>query len=272
MTAALIPSLPSRLLSFLLLAALPLGAAPPRRDAPNLSAKPVDQLVVSGNACGPAALLNAFRFGNGNWQGVETAVTGETDKAKITMIIRQRGLRPSNHLKGKPRWGRHGVNVADLCDIANEMTAGRYLPRVSQEVFFLNGTETPEQLLRRVHSRMESSLKKGLPPVVSIRRYVHRGQNGNPPAWMTLDGHFVTIVSLPRKLPRGGTSFPVTYIDPWGARTAEGEIRIPPRPVLTEAGNSPCLEAVFPGVHVGRKGLRAGEENVVVIAAAIGRW
>ncbi len=39
-------------------------AAPPLREAANLTAVPVNQLTVAGNACGPAALLSAFRFGD----------------------------------------------------------------------------------------------------------------------------------------------------------------------------------------------------------------
>jgi hypothetical protein len=267
-------SLLPRLLSLLLLVfCLPASAAPRSRDAPNLSAQAVDQLAVAGNACGPAALLNAFRFGGENWQRAGAQVPGLTDKERITTVIRQYGMRPSSHLQGKPRWGRQGVNVADLCDMANEMTAGHFLPPVGQEVFFLAGKETPEALLRRVHRRLESSLAKGLPPVLSIRRYVLRQKGPGGPQWVVLDGHFVTVVSLPRKLPRAAGSFPVAYVDPWGGKMAYGEIRIPPVPVLAAPGRgSPCLEADFPGVKVGRQGVRAGETSALVLTAGVGRW
>ncbi len=273
MTDALTLTPPFQLLSVLIVSIpLSLSAAPPSREAPNPTARPADQLSVSGNACGPAALLSAFRFGNGNWQRAALAVAGETDKQQITMMIRQRGLRPSNHLIGKPRWGRHGVNLADLRDIANEMTAGHFLPEIREDVFFASGRESPQRLLRRVHGRLETSLERGLPPVLSIRRYALRNPGGNAPIWTVSDGHFVTVIAVPKRLSKGDASFPVTYIDPWGGKIAEGTIEIPRLPVLSAGGDSPCLEANFPGVRVGTKGIRNGERTTVVVSAAIGRW
>ena len=113
-------------------------AAPLVREAPNPSAAPANQLAVAGNACGPAALLNAFRFGNPDWQRASNAVAGANDRERILSIIREIGMRPSKHVPGHPRWSRRGVSVADLQDMANEMTAGKFLPQVSEEVFFLN--------------------------------------------------------------------------------------------------------------------------------------
>ena len=51
--------------------------------AANPEFKPLNQLRVSGNACGPAALLNAFRFGNTDWQRASNAITG----AKLSMQV-----------------------------------------------------------------------------------------------------------------------------------------------------------------------------------------
>ena len=44
---------------------------------------PANQLVVAGNACGPAALLNAFRFGNADWQR-RVRLAGATDKERLS--------------------------------------------------------------------------------------------------------------------------------------------------------------------------------------------
>ena len=94
-------------------------AAPPMREAPNPAAVPVNQLVVAGNACGPAALLNAFRFGNADWQRASNAVAGANDRERILTIIREIGMRPSKQTPGRARWSRRGVNVADLHDMAD---------------------------------------------------------------------------------------------------------------------------------------------------------
>ncbi len=264
------------LLSFLLLVLLPghsAVAAPEMRDAPNSAAAPADQLAVAGNACGPAALLNAFRFGNDAWQRASNAIAGANDRERILRIIREIGMRPSKHVPGHPRWSRRGVSLADLHDMADEMTTGHYLPQFSEEVFFLSPRETPEKLLRRVHQRLEKSLAKGLPPVVSLRRYALRKSSGNAPQWSVVDAHFVTLTSIPRKLDKHARSFPVSYIDPWGGKRCQGRITIPERSVMADsAGNSSCLEALFPQSDVGKKRVGKGEQTMLAVSAAIGRW
>jgi hypothetical protein len=109
-------------------------AATPLREAPNLQATPANQLVVAGNACGPTALLNAFRFASPAWQRASAAIAGSTDKELIYTIIRESGMRPSASIKGRPRWSKNGVNLVDLCDIGNELTRGHFLPLMRQEV------------------------------------------------------------------------------------------------------------------------------------------
>lgn len=248
-------------------------AAPPLREAANPGAVPVSQLPVAGNACGPTALLNAFRFGNDSWQRASNAITGKNDRERVLTIIREIGMRPSKSVPGRPRWSRRGVNVADLRDMANEMTAGHWLPQVGEDLCYLKPRETPEKLLARVHARIETSLEKGLPPILSIRRLALRARSGQAAQWDTIDAHFVTLISVPSRLEKNARSFRVRYIDPWGGRFCEGEIRIPVEAVLPAAdGRASCLEALFPQTSVGAKLVRRGEKTVVVTAAVIGRW
>ena len=244
------------------------------RQAPELTAAPVNQLLVAGNACGPAALLNAFRSGSSDWQRASRAVAGTTDKERLLAIIRGSGMRPSRNLPGHPRWSRRGVGVADLADMANELTAGQYLPPVSSEVFFLNPRESPEQLLRRVHQRLDTSLAKGLPPVLSLRRYALRTQPGGQAAqWVVIDAHFVTLTALPRALDRNSRAMAVSYLDPWGAKSCQGIIGIPhPAAFINGAGQAFCLEADFPTTAVGKALVHRGEKTVLALAAAVGRW
>jgi hypothetical protein len=144
---------------------------------------------------------------------------------------------------------------------------------MNQEVLFVKPGESQAKLLGRVHQRFESSLAKGLPPVVSLRRYVHRSQKGKPPEWIVMDAHFVTITSVPRKLERGATSFPVTYADPWGGKICQGSISIPTNGVLSQnAADSPCLEAAFPQAAVGKRLVRPGETSTLTVVAILGRW
>lgn len=259
--------------SLSLLIFAPWAAAEEMREAPNIAATPANQLVVSGNACGPTALLNAFRMGNPAWRRVAETVPGSDDKQRILSIIRTHGMRPSNHLGNRARWTRGGVGLADLTDMGGEMIHGRFLSPLSHEVFFLKPRETPEKLVARVHQRVEKSLAKGLPPVFSIRRYVHRRTKTGSMEWTILEAHFVTITSVPRKLPRGSNSFSVRYVDPWGGKRGEGVIRISETGLLAlPGGHSPCLEVVFPEVDVGRKLVRHGEKSAIAASGAIGLW
>lgn len=240
----------------------------PNREAPNPTAVAANQLVVAGNACGPAALLNAFRFGNPDWQRAAGAITGDTDKQRISTIILEYGMRPSTNLKDRSRWSRKGVNLADLTDIANEITRGQFLPVISQAVLFAKPGENGEKLLKRVHQYFNTSLTKGLPPVISLRRYTKRAGQ-----WLVIDGHFVTLTTIPKHLEKGAVSFPVTYLDPWGGKIYQGSIAIPDRGILADTpAASPCLEAVFPQSSVGKKLVRPGESGALTVAAVLGRW
>jgi len=264
-------SLLSRCALFCVVVTVVVAAQPRGDEAPSI--KPADQGVVPGNACGPTALLNAFRFGSADWQRANDAVAGTTDKERILYIIRRYGMRPSKNIPGHPRWSRRGVSVVDLRDMADEMTTGLYLPHPSSEVLFLKTRETPNDLLVRVHQRLKKSLARGLPPVVSLRRYVLRAKADSAPQWVEVGAHFVTLTSVPARLEKNARAFSVDYLDPWGGKRCHGSIGIPTGTVFPDAsGNSSCLEALFPEASVGTALVRKGEKSFIAVAAAIGRW
>lgn len=238
------------------------------REAPKADAPPVNQLAISGNACGPAALLASFRCGSDAWQRAASSLTGTTDREQLGLWIRRHGLQPSGTLKGRKRWTNAGINVEDLVVATNEMTRPLYLPAVAQENLFLRTGEQPAALLRRTHQRLEKSLFKGIPPVLSLRRFVLRGGK-----WLPLQGHFVTITAVSKKLSSKDNSLSFAYLDPWGGKRSQGELRLPSTLVLAPSGQtSPCLEAFVPDANIAKKEVRKGEITVVIPAAVIGRW
>lgn len=246
---------------------------PAVREAPNADAVPFDQLAVSGNVCGPAALLNAYRCGSPAWQRALTGVPGTTDRERLRNVIRIWGLQPSASLAGRKRWSRQGINAEDLRDLANELAAPKVLPQVRCEPFLTAAGESPRQLLARVHARLAASLAKGLPPVISIRRIALRQNPGKSPEWVVLHGHFVTVTAVPGRLGRGAAEFDIRYLDPWGGRRESGRLRISTRAFVTAAdGVSPCLEADLPHAGVGSNRVRTGETTLLTLSAGIGRW
>lgn len=238
-------------------------------QAPNRAATPVNQLVIGGNACGPAALLNAFKMGSTQWQMQFTAIEGNTDKERLSRVIRHYGLRPSAHVKGRPRYSRRGINVADLTDVANEIAVGpRRMPTIVHDTLFLRSGESPNALLRKTHRQIQASIARGFPPLLSLRRHELQSH-----VWSAIDAHFVTVVAVPTRLAKQARSFPVSYIDPWRGILCEGHLAIPDSPVLVRPGElTPCLIAVFPEVDVGKKRLKPGSQSEVVPSALIGRW
>lgn len=238
------------------------------RWAPHAVAGPVNQLVVSGNACGPSALLASIRCGSEDWRTIAEKIPGSSDRSKLLYIIKAHGLQPSESLRGRNRWSRHGVNAEDLTAIASELAGIGGLRAPRTENLLLARRESPAKALRRTHRLFRQSLIHGLPPVLSLRRYVSR--NG---AWVSLDSHFVTVVRVPERLGRGENSLTLTYFDPWGGKKRTATLREPVVPVLsTDGKRTGALEFAAPEADVGKAKVRSGERTFLVPAVAIGRW
>lgn len=263
----LIPRL-RRQIEVLLIVLAGSSAAAEIREAPNPGAQPVNQLSVSGNACGPAALLASYRCGSESWQAAAASLPGSGDREQLGQWIRRYGLRPSATLKGRMRWSTRGINVEDLVEAANEMNRPLYLPMLVQDGLFLSGREKPEALLERTRERLDKSLSKGVPPLLSLRRFVLRKG-----VWVPIQGHFVTVTAVPRKITKGESGFRISYFDPWGGKRCEGYLKLPDQPVLAAAGKvSPCLVAELPAANIGKNEVHQGETTAVIPASVIGRW
>ena len=263
-----IPRPRPRIEALLLAALLATCQAAELRVAPNAAAPPVNQLSISGNACGPAALLASFRCGNAAWQRAAGSLAGDTDRDRLRLWIRLHGMRPSATLKGRNRWSANGINVEDLVAAANEMNRPLFLPPLAHDDLFLRAGEKPDALLRRTRERFDRSLDKGIPPILSLRRFVFRKG-----VWTPVQGHFVTVTAVTRKIARDDSAFAIHYLDPWGGKRCEGTLGLPRQAVLSPPGQaSPCLEALVPAALVGKSEVRRGEVTAVVPAAVIGRW
>jgi len=232
--------------------------------APTNNRPAFNQLAVSGNACGPAALLTAFRFGDRKTQAVVDALPGISNKEKLSHTLTAYGQRPSAELAGRTRWSKAGVNLPDLAAMANDLTAGSGLPAVQGEVLQPAPGETGPHLLAHCHDRFAASLRNGLPPVVSVRRQVLRKAPQGGEAWITIDSHFITLTRLEAVTGGESPSFGFDYIDPWGARRGSGTFRVSPVPGMG-------LEANLPASPVGKRLVHPGEETVVNLSAAVVR-
>ncbi|MBK1832816.1 hypothetical protein [Roseibacillus ishigakijimensis] len=251
-------------LALLLLCLLPLAAQQLDFRAPHPQFPYVDQNKGIGNSCGPAALLNAFGSGSEKWQAAAAKIPGDNDRARIASVIKSFGQKPSSNLPQRARWEiRSGVNFADLAVMADEFRSLQWgLPKVRAELYFASAGADSEKKLRLAHKQLHKSLAKGLPPILSVRRFVHRQGH-----WQSVHGHFVVLTALPRQLPRGSQSFPVEFVDSSGAKTFSGLISL-----ATQESGLPCLVLHCPSSEIGKKQVRAGEGSALGLAGAIGAW
>jgi len=239
-------------------------------QAPNEDASPINQRRAYGNACGPASLLNAFQYGSEKWQKAFNSVPGDNSRTRLHYVVKTWGNRPSKHVNGVNRWNsKQGINLLDLTDMANEMRAPHYLPSIKNLVLTAKSRESRIELLHRSHSRIVKSLKKGLPPIISIRRYAYRFNEAvGQKSWWPIRSHFVVVTEVPAKLKRGSTTFNIKYIDPYGGFVREGTIH-------THTGgfhNSPFLGATMTKTSVGKALVKSDEETLLTFSAIIGAW
>lgn len=179
--------------------------------APNLSAKPVNQLSIAGNACGPAAALNALRFGAPAFQAAAASIPGDSDRSQLRHIILKHGGTWSRHVPSRYRWSRRGINAADLTDVTNELT------RTSNTLLVKLSIPSGDRAFTQSYEQLARSLRRGFPPIVGLRRY---------DGVKAIDSHFITILQVPDQLEPQSQSFPIRYLDPMGGRQLHGVIRL----------------------------------------------
>lgn len=199
--------------------------------APHPQAHAANQLAIAGNACGPTALLNALRFGAPAYRSAAAAIPGHDDRSQLRHIIIRHGGQRSGHIPQRNRWSRRGINAADLTDIAQELVE----PQGARPVKLI--LPQGHDNVTRTHRQIARSLRRGFPPVISLRRYA---------GTQVIDSHFVTVLQVPDQLDADATSFTIDYLDPLGAKRCQGTITGP------QGKSSALLVADFPRTPVGR--------------------
>ncbi|MBT4799164.1 hypothetical protein N8629_03960 [Akkermansiaceae bacterium] len=250
------------------ISSLAAAATPGWISAPFADALPANQLLVDGNACGPTCLLSAFRSGSEKWRASISKIEGNSDSEKIRKIISDYARRPSSLDPKKARWnGRYGIASPDLVAMANELRSERWMSSVKQEIFFKNSRERETALLARVHDKLSKSLKKGLPPILRIRRVAWRNPEGSSTkTWITVKAHFVVLTGLPEKLSKETKSFKVTYHEPWGGKSLSGRVHVSD----TKSAGVRTLIASFPGSDIGKTLIGRSEPTCLSLSSAIG--
>ncbi len=242
----------------------------------NYATKALNQIPIQRNGCGPASLINAYRFGSPKWNTALERLPGTTDEQRFNNLVNRYGTGVfSSHLRAQKRYDpKLGINIIDLTDLANHFQSDRKLnlPELKYNSLFLSGEMDHEKLLKKAHKQLVKSLKDGFPPLLSLKTFAN-----NKSRWTQIYGHFVTLHEMPITLPAGATSFEVKYIDPWGGRLKTGIIKIPEKSFYaTDLSvkkqtflKSPTLEIDFPDSHLGLNLLKPNQASATILAFSI---
>jgi hypothetical protein len=178
------------------------------------------QLYPKENACVPASLLNALRFGPKTHQAAFERLPGKTDKDKLLHIIEKYGVLPSQ-VEKRDIFNEKGVLADDiplflnaiLKDFEGEAVDGMYFDRAKDESW-------PE-FLRRVHGKLVHSLSAGFPVVVSVRSF-GAVKHDDKFLWEGLGAHAIVITRVPKKLQSYQQGFAFEFIEPSKPSLREG--------------------------------------------------
>ncbi|MDF1811079.1 MAG: hypothetical protein P1V20_02665 [Verrucomicrobiales bacterium] len=173
----------------------------------------------STNACAPTALCNALKFGEPDLHSVFQSLRGNGDENKLR-VLRDRYFRSrrSAIADDRFRWGFHGVYVADLAVSCNELLEEKNLDRCQSGYLDRIDGETDQAHISRIRSWMDSSLKAGFPPILSLRSFVVRSreERQREPRWEKVFHHFVVIHCVAENA--GGSGFEAGVIDSNGGK------------------------------------------------------
>lgn len=163
--------------------------------------QPLKQHELHKLACGPCAIIHAFRYASEDW-----STSGFDKKSYLQQadyITHTLGSTPSTSHTGKTKWNpQRGMSILDLTAIANTLS-----PR--SIIAF-----PPPSALSAQHKILSKSLKKGFPPIISIKQQIHkkfRSQKGY--YWIATKGHFVTIIRLSPNIDTENQEFWFDYLD-----------------------------------------------------------
>lgn len=209
--------------------AIPTTSSSKEVEAPNRAFPIVSQKGISGNACGPASIVNALGSGSEEWNALLSPYSSR--RSAVLSIIRTYGGRPSVSFKKRNRWNKlMGMNLEDLTLTAQEMAKGSdaKLPAISSHITIPSGSTAPISRLKAVHHKMASSLQNGLPPIANIARVAHRTSPRNKvKVWDTVGSHSVVIryisaIQEEAELPY----FIIAYADPDNGKELRGKVSV----------------------------------------------
>ena len=189
-------------------------------DSPNY----VDQNIHSDYVCGPATILNALKFGGSEYRKAYQQVSGATDREKLHRVIDRYFRKPSAVFPNVKRLqNRAGTANEDFVAAWKDVCQEFDLPTVEAFEVQREELEPSVDFIKRMHSRFHASLRRGVPPLVSLRSQVakRRDEDGQW-YWRPMAHHFVVVTAIEETIRDGQHGFEFEYIDPAGGKLGTG--------------------------------------------------
>lgn len=181
----------------------------------------------SQEACGPAAMANALRFGVPGMREALDSLVGNDDTTRLRFLIdRYFKNVPSEIFPTAKRLGHKGVLAVDLKNACNDLLREHNLEPLDQlELHRLDG-ERDRDFLERVHGKLLSSLRRGTPPIIQVRSYaaMQEEEGGAKVVWKATNNHFLVVTRVPTELRKQDMGFVFDAIDPNGGRLVSGYV------------------------------------------------
>lgn len=183
----------------------------------------IDQNIFSAKACGPAAVLNAVKFGAPE---VYQRLLGSDEETRLRYVIDRYFRKASVIRDGARRFHEaSGVGHADLAAAMRDLAEEHGLPEVQAGEILRKDDEMEREFVFRVHRLLRGSLRKGVLPIVALRSQVSRQDSETGEwRWEAMADHFVVITSVPDELHEKELGFSFEMIDPAGGYTSTGFI------------------------------------------------
>lgn len=173
----------------------------------------------SKNACAPAAVANALRFGSPKMQNTWEQFVGSDDKTRMRFLIdRWFRSQPSIEFPTKKRLSFDGVLEEDLAAACRELSEEYELPPLRGDYLDRLAGEKSPAFLARVHDYLTDSLESGVPPILSLKTHVARPVErlNDEVAWTYSAHHWVVVSGVQKELRIGDLGFSLNLIEPNG--------------------------------------------------------
>jgi len=188
----------------------------------------------SREACGPAAMANAMRFGVPGMRAALDSLVGNDDRTRLRFLIDRYFKNVQSEIfPTAKRFGHNGVLAVDLRNAFNDLLKEHSLePVESLELNRLAG-ERDRDFLERAHGKLLRSLRRGMPPIIQLRSYaaMQEEEGGSKVVWKAANSHFLVVTRVPTELRRQDMGFVFDAIDPNGGSLVSayifGEAHLP---------------------------------------------